>query len=236
MTRNYWQGLPIARAEAKKAFGDEAVYLEKFITQPKHIEIQLMADKYGNVVHLGERDCSIQRRHQKLIEIAPSLVLTPEKREAMGEIAKKAAREINYHTVGTVEFLVDQDLNYYFLEMNTRIQVEHTITEIITGIDIVKEQIKLAAGEPLCCTQDRRQILGPRHSVPDQRRRSPEQFLSLAGQDHQVSIPRRHRHPHRWVYFRRLRGAALFRSHVVKAVRLGDDLGGGRGPHGPGVG
>jgi pyruvate carboxylase subunit A len=147
------QGIAIARAEAKKAFGDEAVYLEKFITQPKHIEIQLMADTYGNIVHLGERDCSIQRRHQKLIEIAPSLVLTPEKREAMGEIAKKAAREINYHTVGTVEFLVDQNLNYYFLEMNTRIQVEHTITEIITGIDIVKEQIRLAAGERLRWTQ-----------------------------------------------------------------------------------
>jgi pyruvate carboxylase subunit A len=147
------QGMPIARAEAKKAFADDAVYLEKFITHPKHIEIQLMADKYGHIVHLGERDCSIQRRHQKLIEIAPSLVLTPEKREAMGEVAKMAAREIDYHTVGTVEFLVDQDLNYFFLEMNTRIQVEHTITEIITGIDIVKEQIRLAAGEPLCCTQ-----------------------------------------------------------------------------------
>ncbi|MBM4287751.1 MAG: acetyl-CoA carboxylase biotin carboxylase subunit [Deltaproteobacteria bacterium] len=146
--------LTIARAEAKKAFADEAVYLEKFITHPKHIELQVMADKYGNVIHLGERDCSIQRRHQKLIEIAPSLVLTPEKREAMGEIAKKAARQIDYHTVGTVEFLVDQDLNYYFLEMNTRIQVEHTITEIITGIDIVKEQIKLAAGERLCCAQE----------------------------------------------------------------------------------
>ena len=108
------QGLPIARAEGKKAFGDEAVYLEKFITQPKHIEIQLLADKYGNVVHLGERDCSIQRRHQKLIEIAPSLVLTPEKREAMGEVAKKAAREINYHTVGTVEFLVDRGSQLLF--------------------------------------------------------------------------------------------------------------------------
>ncbi|MGQ9921003.1 MAG: acetyl-CoA carboxylase biotin carboxylase subunit [Desulfobacca sp.] len=148
------QGLAIARAEAKKAFGDEAVYLEKFIVQPKHIEIQIMADKYGQVIHLGERDCSIQRRHQKLIEIAPSLVLTPEKRQMMGEIAIMAARQINYHTVGTVEFLVDRDLDFYFLEMNTRIQVEHTITEIITGIDIVQEQIRLAAGEPLRFRQE----------------------------------------------------------------------------------
>lgn len=148
------QGLPIARAEAKKAFGDEAVYLEKFITHPKHIEIQIMADKYGHVIHLGERDCSIQRRHQKLVEIAPSLVLTPAKRAAMGEVAIKAAQEIDYHTVGTVEFLVDKDLNFYFLEMNTRIQVEHTITEIITGIDIVQEQIRLAAGEPLRFQQE----------------------------------------------------------------------------------
>jgi len=148
------QGLAIARAEAKKAFGDEAVYLEKFIVHPKHIEMQIMADRYGRVIHLGERDCSIQRRHQKLIEIAPSLVLTPEKRQAMGEIACKAAQQIDYHTVGTVEFLVDRDLNFYFLEMNTRIQVEHTITEIITGIDIVQEQIRLAAGEPLRFRQE----------------------------------------------------------------------------------
>ncbi len=148
------RGLPAARAEAKKAFADDAVYLEKFIVQPKHIEIQLIADKYGQVVHLGERDCSIQRRHQKLIEIAPSLVLTPEKRAAMGEVAKRAALEIGYHTVGTVEFLVDRDLNYYFLEVNTRIQVEHPITEMITGIDIAKEQIRLAAGEPLGMSQE----------------------------------------------------------------------------------
>ncbi|HAY22135.1 MAG TPA: acetyl-CoA carboxylase biotin carboxylase subunit [Desulfobacterales bacterium] len=154
------RGLPVARAEAQKAFADEAIYLEKFIAQPKHIEIQIMADRYGNTIHLGERDCSIQRRHQKLIEIAPSLVLTPEKRAEMGEVAKQAARQINYHTVGTVEFLVDRDLNHYFLEMNTRIQVEHTITEIITGIDIVKEQIRLAAGEPLRLTQDEVRLWG----------------------------------------------------------------------------
>jgi pyruvate carboxylase subunit A len=143
-----------ARREARRSFGDEAVYLEKLILKPKHIEIQILGDVHGHVIHLGERDCSIQRRHQKIIEIAPSLVLTPEKRREMGELAKKAARLLNYHTVGTMEFLVDQDLNYYFLEMNTRIQVEHPITELITGIDLVKEQIKAAAGEPLTLRQE----------------------------------------------------------------------------------
>jgi pyruvate carboxylase subunit A len=143
-----------ARREARRSFGDEAVYLEKLIEQPKHIEIQLLGDVHGHVIHLGERDCSIQRRHQKIIEIAPSLVLTPEKRREMGELATKAARLLNYHTAGTMEFLVDKDLNYYFLEMNTRIQVEHPITELITGIDLVKEQIKMAAGEPLTIKQE----------------------------------------------------------------------------------
>jgi pyruvate carboxylase subunit A len=143
-----------ARREARRAFGDEGIYLEKFISEPKHIEIQLLGDVHGHIIHLGERDCSIQRRHQKLIEIAPSLVLTPEKRAEMGELAKKAARLMGYHNVGTMEFLVDRDLNYYFLEMNTRIQVEHTITELITGIDLVKEQIKMAAGEPLTLRQE----------------------------------------------------------------------------------
>jgi pyruvate carboxylase subunit A len=143
-----------ARREARRSFGDEAVYLEKLIEQPKHIEIQLLGDAHGHVIHLGERDCSIQRRHQKIIEIAPSLVLTPEKRREMGELATQAARRLNYHTVGTMEFLVDKELNYYFLEMNTRIQVEHPITELITGIDLVKEQIKMAAGEPLTLKQE----------------------------------------------------------------------------------
>jgi pyruvate carboxylase subunit A len=143
-----------ARREARRAFGDEAVYLEKLIQQPKHIEIQLLGDRYGHIIHLGERDCSIQRRHQKIIEIAPSLALTPEKRQEMGELAKKAGRLMAYHSVGTMEFLVDKDLNYYFLEMNTRIQVEHPITELITGIDLVKEQIKVAAGEPLTLQQE----------------------------------------------------------------------------------
>ncbi|MFZ5452555.1 MAG: acetyl-CoA carboxylase biotin carboxylase subunit [Thermodesulfobacteriota bacterium] len=147
-------GLPGASREAARNFGDPAVYLEKLILEPKHIEIQILGDKHGHLIHLGERDCSIQRRHQKIIEIAPSLVLTPEKRREMGELAKKAARLLAYHSVGTMEFLVDKDLNFYFLEMNTRIQVEHPITELITGIDLVGEQIKSAAGERLTIRQE----------------------------------------------------------------------------------
>jgi len=143
-----------ARREARRSFGDEGVYLEKFIIEPKHIEIQLLGDRQGNLIHLGERDCSIQRRHQKLIEIAPSLVLSPERRTEMGELAKKAAALMGYHSLGTMEFLVDRDLNYFFLEMNTRVQVEHPITELITGIDLVKEQIRVAAGEPLGYRQE----------------------------------------------------------------------------------
>lgn len=146
--------MAIAMSEAKKAFGDERVFIEKFLERPHHIEIQIVADKYGNIVHLGERDCSIQRRHQKLIEIAPSLLLTEEVRQKMGEAAKKLARAVGYDNVGTVEFLVDENLNFYFLEMNTRVQVEHTITEEITGIDIVQTMIKIAAGEPFEIKQE----------------------------------------------------------------------------------
>ncbi len=149
-----------ARREARRSFGDEGIYLEKFIEEPKHIEIQLLGDRHGHIIHLGERDCSIQRRHQKLIEIAPSLVLTPEKRQEMGEIAKKAAASLGYYSLGTMEFLVDKHLNFYFLEMNTRVQVEHPITELVTGIDLVKEQIRVAAGEPLSITQEEVNLWG----------------------------------------------------------------------------
>jgi len=146
--------LSTARAEAKAAFGNDEVYIEKFIKNPRHIEFQILADQYGNVVHLGERDCSIQRRHQKLIEEATSPVITPEKREKMGQTILRAVRKLGYEGVGTVECLCDDDLNFYFMEMNTRIQVEHPVTEMITGVDLIKEQIKVAAGEPLRFTQD----------------------------------------------------------------------------------
>jgi pyruvate carboxylase subunit A len=150
----------MARSEAMKAFGRDDVYIEKYIEAPRHIEFQILADNYGNIVHMGERDCSIQRRHQKLIEVAPSPFLDPELRKQMGDAAVTATRAAGYTNAGTVEFLVDKDKNFYFLEMNTRIQVEHTITEEITGIDIVKEMIKIAAGEILSFSQDEIQISG----------------------------------------------------------------------------
>jgi len=150
LVKNYEQ----ASREAEKAFGRGDLLLEKFIENPKHIEFQVLGDKHGNVIHLGERDCSIQRRNQKLVEIAPSLLLTPEKREYYGNIVTKAAKEIGYYNAGTMEFIADQEGNLYFIEMNTRIQVEHPVSEMVTGIDIVKWQIKIAAGEPLTVKQE----------------------------------------------------------------------------------
>ncbi len=135
--------------EAEASFGDGSIFIEKYIERPHHIEFQILADRHGNIVHLGERDCSIQRRHQKLIEIAPSLVLTPELRTQMGEDAAKIARAVAYDNAGTVEFLLDQQGRYYFIEMNPRVQVEHTVTEQITAVDIVRSQITIAAGLPL---------------------------------------------------------------------------------------
>lgn len=138
-----------ARTEAKAAFGNDGVYMEKFVEEPRHIEIQIAGDQYGKICHLSERDCSIQRRHQKLIEESPSPFMTPELREKMGEAAIKAAAAINYESVGTIEFLVDKHRNFYFMEMNTRIQVEHGVTEEVINFDLVKEQIKIAAGIPI---------------------------------------------------------------------------------------
>ncbi|BEH09986.1 MULTISPECIES: acetyl-CoA carboxylase biotin carboxylase subunit [Geobacter] len=135
-----------ARAEAQAGFGNPEVYIEKYCEKPRHVEIQIMADKHGNVIHLGERDCSIQRRHQKIIEESPCPVMTPALRKAMGDAAVRASKAVGYDSVGTVEFLVDKDLNFYFMEMNTRVQVEHPVTEMVTGIDIVREQIRSAAG------------------------------------------------------------------------------------------
>ncbi len=142
-----------ARTEAEASFGNPDVYLEKMILDPRHIEIQVIADKFGNCVHLGERDCTIQRRRQKLIEECPSPVLTEEIRNAMGQAAIRIVQEAGYHSVGTVEFLLDKNRDFYFMEVNTRVQVEHTITEELTGIDIVKEQIQIAMGEKLSCKQ-----------------------------------------------------------------------------------
>ncbi len=153
----------LARTEAKSAFNDPDVFLEHFCERPRHIEIQIMADEHGNVVHLGERECSIQRRHQKILEEAPSSFVTDKLRRQMGDASVKLAKSIGYASVGTVEYLVDSNKKFYFMEMNTRIQVEHPVTEMITGIDIVKEQIKVAAGERLSYKQKHINFTG--HSI-----------------------------------------------------------------------
>jgi acetyl-CoA carboxylase biotin carboxylase subunit len=157
------QQMNMAKSEALNAFGDDAVFIEKYVGAPRHIEIQLLGDQHGNYVYLFERECSIQRRHQKLIEEAPSSCLTPDIRKAMGESAVAVARSCNYYGAGTVEFLVDEDLNFYFLEMNTRLQVEHCVTEMVTGIDLVKEQILVARGQKLSFAQEDLKING--HSL-----------------------------------------------------------------------
>ena len=143
-----------AQSEAKNAFGDDSMYIEHYVEHPKHIEVQILADKYGNVIHLGERDCSIQRNHQKLIEETPCEALTEDKRREICEAAVRAAKAVNYENAGTCEFLLEPGGNFYFMEMNTRIQVEHPITEWVTGIDLIKEQIRIASGEKLEYTQD----------------------------------------------------------------------------------
>ncbi|MBC8312845.1 MAG: acetyl-CoA carboxylase biotin carboxylase subunit [Candidatus Cloacimonetes bacterium] len=149
-----------ARNEAESAFGNSAVFIEKFLESPRHIEFQILADNFGNVIHLGERECSVQRRHQKLIEESPSPIMTSDLRKKMGETAVRAAKASNYSNAGTVEFMVDENRNFYFLEVNTRLQVEHPVTELVTGIDIVKEQIRIASGEKLLIKQDDIKING----------------------------------------------------------------------------
>jgi acetyl-CoA carboxylase biotin carboxylase subunit len=160
---DFIEQMDLAVSEASSAFGDGSVFIERYVSSPRHIEIQVLGDNYGNIVHLFERDCSVQRRHQKVVEEAPSAVLSEELRQKMGESAVNAARSCNYIGAGTVEFILDENLDFFFLEMNTRLQVEHPVTEMITGIDLVKEQIRIARGEPLSFKQEDLKIKG--HAV-----------------------------------------------------------------------
>jgi len=172
--------LAMARTEAQAGFGKADVYIEKFCEHPRHVEIQILGDKHGNVIHLGERDCSIQRRHQKLVEEAPCPVLTPELRERMGACAVAAAKAVNYSSAGTIEYLLDSDGSFYFMEMNTRVQVEHPVTEMVTGVDIIKEQIRSAAGFELRYKQEDIKITG--HAIECRiNAEDPEKFTPFPG-------------------------------------------------------
>ncbi len=179
----------MASSEAEAAFGDGRIYIEKYIENPRHIEIQVMGDMMGNVVHLGERECSIQRKHQKLLEEAPSTIVDEKMREEMGRIAVKGAKKIGYYSAGTMEFIVDKNKNFYFMEMNTRIQVEHPVTEMVTGFDLVKEQILVAMGEKLSFTQKDIRFKG--HAIEARiNSESPENgFIPSVGKINSIHIP-----------------------------------------------
>jgi acetyl-CoA carboxylase biotin carboxylase subunit len=182
------KALETASTEAAAAFNDGSVYIERYIEQPRHIEIQVLADEFGECIHLGERECSIQRRHQKLMEEAPSTVLTPELRKTMGEAAVAACKKLGYSSAGTVEFLLDAQGNYYFMEMNTRIQVEHPVTEMVTLADIVRNQIRIAEGEPLGYTQDDLLIVG--HAIECRiNAENPETFAPSPGVISAFNLP-----------------------------------------------
>ena len=178
-----------AQLESVKGFSDDTMYIEKYIEKPRHVEFQIMGDKFGHVVHLGERDCSIQRRHQKVMEESPCEVISPELRKKMGEVAVKAAKAVNYENAGTIEFLLDKDKNSYFMEMNTRIQVEHPVTELVSGIDLIKEQIRVAAGEPLSVSQEDIQIKGHAIECRINAENPKKHFMPCPGRITNVHIP-----------------------------------------------
>ena len=178
-----------AQLESVKGFSDDTMYIEKYIEKPRHVEFQIMGDKFGHVVHLGERDCSIQRRHQKVMEESPCEVISPELRKKMGEVEVKAAKAVNYENAGTIEFLLDKDKNFYFMEMNTRIQVEHPVTELVSGIDLIKEQIRVAAGEPLSVSQEDIQIKGHAIECRINAENPKKHFMPCPGRITNVHIP-----------------------------------------------
>lgn len=178
-----------AQLESVKGFSDDTMYIEKYIEKPRHVEFQIMGDKFGHVVHLGERDCSIQRRHQKVMEESPCEVISPELRKKMGEVAVKAAKAVNYENAGTIEFLLDKDKNFYFMEMNTRIQVEHPVTEMVSGLDLIKEQIRVAAGEPLSVTQDQVEIRGHAIECRINAENPQKHFMPCPGRIQTVHLP-----------------------------------------------
>ena len=181
-----------AAREGEKFFGDATVYLERYLEDPRHVEVQVLADGHGNVIHLGERDCSIQRRHQKLIEEAPAPHVDEEMRERIGKIATDAAEAVDYRGAGTVEGMqVGED--YFFLEMNTRVQVEHCVTEMVTGIDIVREQIRIAAGEPLSIAQDEMEMRGHAIECRINAEAAHKNFAPAPGQDRRTTSSRRAR-------------------------------------------
>lgn len=178
-----------AQMESVKGFSDDTMYIEKYIEKPRHVEFQIMADKHGNVVHLGERDCSIQRRHQKVLEEAPCDVISLGLRKAMGDTAVKAAKAVGYENAGTIEFLLDKDKNFYFMEMNTRIQVEHPVTEMVTGMDLIKEQIRVAAGETLSVSQEDVRIEGHAIECRINAENPAKNFMPCPGRITNVHIP-----------------------------------------------
>ena len=182
------QAFAAASAEAMAAFGNPALYFERYVSPARHVEIQLLGDQAGTVVHLGERDCSIQRRHQKLLEESPSPAMTADLRTKMGDAAVRLARSVNYRGAGTVEFLLDEEYNFYFMEMNTRIQVEHPVTEMVTGVDLVKAQIRVAAGEPLALTQEDITLRG--HSIECRiNAEDPHTFVPSPGKIVELRLP-----------------------------------------------
>lgn len=186
---DFAENFQMAQMESMRGFGDDTMYIEKYVKDPKHIEFQIIADKFGNVVQLGERDCSIQRNHQKVIEESPCAILNEKLRKEMGETAVRAAKAAHYENAGTIEFLLDKDRNYYFIEMNTRIQVEHPVTEMVSGVDLIKEQIYVAAGMPLSVTQEDMRLNG--HAIECRiNAENPEKnFMPCPGTIGQVHLP-----------------------------------------------